>query len=359
MEKLNTNLIYEAFWDDEVFNALPQIITDSIDARSCLFHFVTKSNGHFAMAQNGQWSEEDAVYYTEHFGSKDEILNIIARPENQNKFHNAFPDLISQNQFLNSEIYKDFYQVIGDDMRNALGLCIDTPWGNGAIGIHRGTFSKPFAQEQIDFMQSFADDFKKMMILRGRFGILTSQNNSMQAMLDNFNFPSFLVNANGKIETMNYESEKLFSNNMLARNNLGYISFYNGNDNLYREAIAKATDARSPQANNFQAHSIDNIYYDLNIMPVPNVYGMRRAQVLIRPLKTGQTSIENIRTQHNLTNAETEIVKSLVEGKSVTQIADERQTTRGTLKSQLKSIFHKTNCNKQSQLIALVSKTSS
>lgn len=58
-----------------------------------------------------------------------------------------------------------------------------------------------------------------------------------------------------------------------------------------------------------------------------------------------------------LTAAEAQLTEALAAGKSLEQIGDERGTTRGTLRVQLKSVMSKAGVRRQGELIALAHRT--
>jgi len=55
-----------------------------------------------------------------------------------------------------------------------------------------------------------------------------------------------------------------------------------------------------------------------------------------------------------LTAAEARLASLLAEGNSLVEIADEIRVTHGTLRSQLKSVFQKTDTSRQAQLVRLL-----
>jgi DNA-binding CsgD family transcriptional regulator len=71
--------------------------------------------------------------------------------------------------------------------------------------------------------------------------------------------------------------------------------------------------------------------------------------------KTPATA-ETLRTLFRLTGAEVKLAAALLEGKSLTEAANLNQVGRETVRSQLKSILHKTGTRRQSALIGLLVK---
>lgn len=78
---------------------------------------------------------------------------------------------------------------------------------------------------------------------------------------------------------------------------------------------------------------------------------------IIDPENSAPFSPQKVAIAYNLTSAESEVCALLVEGRSNLDIADIRNVSPETIKTQVKSVFSKTNCQRRSDLIRLVLKT--
>jgi len=78
---------------------------------------------------------------------------------------------------------------------------------------------------------------------------------------------------------------------------------------------------------------------------------------IIDPENSAPFSAKKVAIAYKLSAAESEVCALLVEGLSNLDIADIRNVSPETIKSQVKSIFSKTNCQRRSDLIRLVLKT--
>ncbi|MCG7982601.1 MAG: helix-turn-helix transcriptional regulator [Candidatus Thiodiazotropha lotti] len=81
-------------------------------------------------------------------------------------------------------------------------------------------------------------------------------------------------------------------------------------------------------------------------------YGFKGAIVfLIDPVEPGKVSTCGMQELYKLTTSEIEVCKSVVEGYSNQQIADIRNVSSETIKTQIQSLFRKTNTANRSELI--------
>jgi DNA-binding CsgD family transcriptional regulator len=79
--------------------------------------------------------------------------------------------------------------------------------------------------------------------------------------------------------------------------------------------------------------------------------------VLIDPSRPTPLDVRGAAALGKLTPAETEIASALVAGLSVTQIAENRETSLHTIRTQLKTLSAKLRCNSQADIIRLAAAT--
>jgi DNA-binding CsgD family transcriptional regulator len=74
---------------------------------------------------------------------------------------------------------------------------------------------------------------------------------------------------------------------------------------------------------------------------------------LERPTEPGEAALRHL---FGLTGAEAKLAASLSSGRSLEEVACERRITIGTARSQLRSIFAKTQTHRQAELVALLNR---
>ncbi|MDA7946100.1 MAG: hypothetical protein MPJ78_01340, partial [Hyphomicrobiaceae bacterium] len=95
----------------------------------------------------------------------------------------------------------------------------------------------------------------------------------------------------------------------------------------------------------------------LTPMPAQCDFGLGSAAAaifLFDPLVNRTTAIELFVTSHDLSRSEAELAHRLALGESLDEAAAYRSISRNTAKAQLRSIFAKTNTNRQSELVSLL-----
>jgi DNA-binding CsgD family transcriptional regulator len=80
-----------------------------------------------------------------------------------------------------------------------------------------------------------------------------------------------------------------------------------------------------------------------------------RAIVIVRdPRKNAQRKVNIIAATFALTPAETEVALALCDGLPRTQIAAQRGVSLETLRTQIRSIYSKTGCSRESELVLML-----
>ena len=63
-----------------------------------------------------------------------------------------------------------------------------------------------------------------------------------------------------------------------------------------------------------------------------------------------------IRALYGLTRAEAEVVTALCDGKGIEQLSQERGVALNTVRTQMKTIYLKMDCSRQSELVARIAR---
>ncbi|MFT4251428.1 MAG: helix-turn-helix transcriptional regulator [Caulobacter sp.] len=349
---LRRETIYEAAYDDEVFEALPHLIRNACDARSAVMHFVDRTGQHLSMAHTGHWRADEVALYGS-LADKDLLQRASAVPSCINRFWNITEDLVSPVRLRNSEIYSRFYKPIGDDTCHVLGASFQTPWGIGAIGVHRGEHSSSFAEGEVGLLQELAVDFKRMLIIRTRLLLNAHTEGRARATLDRFNLAIFQVDAEGCLRDANAEACKLIERYGASIVRRGILDLGEAGGEALRWALRRATDPRLPEANVVRLDAGCLAGSTLTVAPLSNI-GRAYALVVVNgPACKGDVT-HRLQRLFGFSYAEAVVAISLSRGESVEEIAETRRVSKHTVRSQLKSILAKSECRRQGQLVAMI-----
>lgn len=352
MGVLRRETIYEAAYDDEAFAALPDLIRRACDARSVVMHFVDPDARHVSMAHTGHWTDDEVALYGS-IADKDILQQASAAPTRINQFWKITDDLVSPVRLRNSEIWDRFYRPIGDDTRHVLGASFQTPWGVGAIGVHRGDLSTAFGDEALMAVQDVAPDLRRMLIIRSKLMLSVHRAADARAVLDRFSLAIFQVDGDGRILDRNAEAERLcaVAGDGLVRR--GRLELSEPDTEPLRRAIRRAAQPMAPEASIVQLRSGVLSDWTLTLSPL-TTSGPARVLVVVNGVSETEDQVRRLRILFKLSHAEASVAVSLAQGESASLIAAVRGVSEHTVRSQIKSLFLKTGCRRQGQLVALV-----
>lgn len=98
--------------------------------------------------------------------------------------------------------------------------------------------------------------------------------------------------------------------------------------------------------------------YSLMVAPMKsqklNMDNVTAVVFLFDPHTRKTTAVDLLVSSYELTRAEAELAHYLAQGHSLEEAAQQRGVSRNTIRSQLQSIFHKTDTSRQSELVSLL-----
>lgn len=345
---LTSELISEAIMDDDLFAQLPKIIARTVDSRSCLIHFVDNKDGHRVLADSGDWNDSDGTLYANHV-DKDLGLKAMQLPQNLNKFNDIYGNIVSENEFANSEINYEFYRKIGDDMRFALGMAINTNYGQGAIGIHRGKYAKPFEQQSLEKLNILSRQLSLMLGIRAKIAVLEQNNHALKQVVEAEEYAWLKVTQGLKVKSFNKLAENMLDKGMPIYIKDGMLGANFEEPNNFTEAIQRPI--LFDNLCNFFAKDLFGVKYEVIIFPnYGNNYSNLR-QLFIKRVEPKKIEYSDLIEKYRLTKTEFEIAKFMIQGFSIEIIAQLRRVSKETIRSHVKTIYQKTETNSQLNLI--------
>jgi DNA-binding CsgD family transcriptional regulator len=93
--------------------------------------------------------------------------------------------------------------------------------------------------------------------------------------------------------------------------------------------------------------------WTLTVTPLAGLGGAR-ALVVVKSLSDEHALVRRLQALFGLSQAEATVAEALSRGEALGEIAAARNVTEATVRSQLKSLFAKTGCRRQAQLVAMI-----
>lgn len=202
--------------------------------------------------------------------------------------------------------------------------------------------------------------FARALKIAKRLVDIDEQHNIVLSLLDRMPIALVLVNANARVIETNTLADELFSleSGLSIKENILDVG---GKNNARLLDAIKNMSKHDSAITHGQSLSILGEQKQNSIMlfiaPIRQQDSQQGASVavFISQRKSLPVSLPQEFTEtYGLTNKELEVTQQLVKGLSVKEISEEKSVSAHTVRSQVKSILHKTATSRQAELVTLV-----
>jgi DNA-binding CsgD family transcriptional regulator len=262
-----------------------------------------------------------------------------------------------------SVFYNEFLKKY-DVCQMAVLVSSGTPGLFEALSIYRGPQENPFENEQLAILQELSPHLQTALSLRRRLLALERRATDLENGLNKLATAVVLVDAAGKPIFVNRAATQICSQRDGLCLSTSCVSVEDVKENgRLREIISKATSAlgtTNPGSGSAMLISRDGRRpLQLFAAPFLSEHSRPRGAAVILfisdpELKPAVRS-DVLRELYGLTQAETRVALSLLADQSLVETADQMGVAHETVRSQLKSVLHKTGTRRQGELIRLLS----
>lgn len=354
--------IYEAAFNPGNWSGLAPSIAKVFNAGSCKFQFQDMLRTRASvLCATGNYDERSNTDYEKYYFAKDPCVT------EARKIGIGTPvlsqDMIAPEVFLNSEVYNDYSRRIG--VFHLVGAML--PVGSGAvagIGIHRPYKAGTFDLQDKQTIALLVPHLTRALRIYRKMHGLELQGGIGLAALEAMAVGVMVVDATGKLLFSNTVAERLLQKGQGITVSHGHLRAQSAERNLVlqhtiREAIA-GFSGRSSHAGMLVLQRRDALPLSLLISPAP---GYRLGADLLQA--TAIIFVNNpddritpaeaaLATQFRLTPAEARLTAAMLDGEHVDDYAIRTGLSPHTVKTQLKAVFAKTGCGRQSDLMRIV-----
>lgn len=264
-----------------------------------------------------------------------------------------------------SPIYKKLV-LSPSNIHYAIGLNIfkDEEWHVG-LGIHRSKEAGPFTKEEMDLISNLTPHFQRALKIKKEFSRLNTQQDLLNAGLSHIALGIILLNNQGKPSFISPIAQNIVdSHPVLHIADNGSIKFsIKEQDVEFHLALQDIlSSATSPEKSHYSfTLQHPKSPYPLAVMMRPHEpaedmewssFNAKGVVIYLNAPESGAfISSEQLRENYNLTEAESHIAINIANGLTLEQIAKGNKVSINTVKTQLRSIFQKTNTTRQTELI--------
>lgn len=345
--------IYDAAADDEAFDQLAATLARLIDARSAAFHWRDFREGTEEVSYSGYFSHDQMAVYEQHFADADLWSAAVSAPDRINRIWDC-EELVPSRIYEGGRLYNEWVRPMGDDSFHAMGGVLRTGTAIGEIGFHRGKGQPAFEPEAVRIVEEGLVHLRRMVAIRSKLEASRQLSASVSGSLDAIGHAVLTLGPSGLLLHCNAAAEIVLrrADGITLRGGRLCASMPADNAAL-QAAIARAV-APGGEAGGLLVERRRGRPYELSILSA-NIKDKRQILIVLTDPDGRDTSLPTrLRALYGLTAAEADVAIRLAEGASPAILAEERRVTVATVHSQLKAIFVKLGCRRQSELVAIV-----
>ncbi|WP_176590106.1 helix-turn-helix transcriptional regulator [Sphingobium sp. EM0848] len=351
---IRTEDIYDAATDDDAFDRLASTLADAVGARSGVLHWGLAPNHAVEISYSGYFSPTQMAVYDEEFQDDDIWSAAMERAGNVNRVWNV-EAFVPYRTYENSRIYNEWIRSMGDDTFRCLAGVIRKDGVTGHIGLHRGRTQKPFGVPEERVLQESIGHIGRMFAIRSKLDRAQHHGRSLQATLDMLGHAVFTLRPDGRLIDCNRGADALLRRgDALLLRQRQVKARDPRDDEALQTALRAASVRQGGQGSAIFIHRERGFPYILSIASVR--VGVERQIVAIAtdPDERDASLTDRIRALYGLTRAEAEVAQALCAGQGLEELSQERGVTLNTVRTQIKNIYVKLDCSRQSELVARI-----
>lgn len=351
---IRTEEIYDAATDDEAFDRLAATLADAVGARSGVLHWGRTPQHVAEISYSGYFSDAQMALYDEEFQGDDIWGVALDRAEAINRVWNV-EALVPIRAYEDSRIYNEWIRGMGDDTFHCLGGVIQKDGTTGHIGLHRGRAQKPFSEGEVRAMQDNIGHIGRMFAIRSKLDRARHHGRSLHATLDMVGHAVFTLRPNGALIDCNSLADALLRRGDALGLRQRQLKALDPRDDEALQAAFRAAAARQGgQASAIFVHRERGLPYVLSIAAVRVGTERQIVAIVTDPADRDLSLSSRIRALYGLTRAEAEVAEALCQGRGLEELSQERGVALNTVRTQIKNIYVKLDCSRQSELVARI-----
>jgi len=266
----------------------------------------------------------------------------------------------SEPQMSRMEYFQDFLFAFG--VTDVMATPIDyVANARLFVSLQRRAGERAFDSKCHPLLGRFARQVKIAKQTEARLVASSQTNAALASGLDAFAAAMFIVNAKAGLRHQNRSAEALGNTRVGVQLHSGQLRLTSA---AAQSRLLQALRAASPptnQATTFEMTGAGREAFQITATPLRAAHDLtatwQEPLVLVIVSNTrdvAKAASNSMRRLYRLTTAESRLVGELAEGKTLQEIADVRNVSLATLRSQLKAAFGKTGTHRQADLIRLV-----
>lgn len=272
--------------------------------------------------------------------------------------------LMADDELRATRYHAEFMQPAG--IAHGMALCLHQhrPGDLAVLTINRGAAEGCFDEAELALARSLLPHMHNVYVLQQHLSWLEGQSQRFRSTLDQLSKGVVMLDADGRLLFCNSAGAQMEANGLFARHPDGRLTLPHApDDHRLQQALAKLAADTAAAPTVLQIHSrAGQLSGMLKLCPADMLAGAQWSEprvsaiAFIKPLElpAATTLAPTLRTQWGFTPAEARLAQQLMEGLSLDEAAECTHVTKNTVRTQLRSLFDKTETRRQSQLVRVL-----
>jgi DNA-binding CsgD family transcriptional regulator/PAS domain-containing protein len=358
--------IYDAGLDSSHWTSVLRNLTSVFQAHESVLRIIDTDRKEITRTYHYNKDPDWLKAYTEYFVKVDPWINLLY--QSQNTIIECTHHLIPDRELRKLEIYSGYLEPT-DTQYGAGGLIGVTPTLKTYFTFQRGLKRGGFTNEHLELVKTLSPHLHRSILINNKTKQLELEADTFKDSLSRINSAIILVNRHGNVLFANRSAEQLIQAHHGIKFGVKGIRLTHLQENKrLHELIAKATIRRSedavPVAGGLKYHYPGNenwlsiLVSPLNPDHVEFDFATTRCALIFLSENHPKPELSAgiVAQIYNLTDAEAKITTELCLGLTVNEISDKLRISNNTIKTHLKSVFHKTDTKRQVELVNLINR---
>ena len=346
--------IYERGFDHQDWNKVLEKLCHLLHANSAGLFFINFRQETFRILGEHGFPESFISSYQLGLGAEDKTATVMmALPEGA--AHSAIDHKISERE--HPFFYEKFLLPHNVGYVGALNICNNERYFVG-IGIHRGMDQTQFNDDELSYLKRLYPHFRRVFGFSDILEQLKEKEDVFMSALSRIPIGVIIINSELEITYHNELAGALSKKDLGLKIENNHLKL----DTLSDQHLLKSSIIEL--LNHEITHKTLQIKSDFQISPLTLM--ARNVESSAKPIKFHQNQIilyisypelcsfsnaDSLQAVYKLTVAEAHLALSLTNGLTLQNIAEDKNISVQTVRSQLKSVFNKMNVNSQSELV--------
>ena len=349
--------LYGAAGDQDGWDAFFVQLTAFVPFSVATFSLFHSQNRSYSMQVGQGISPEARELYNRHYGAIDEWY-LRAKSVVTEGWVNDGRSLCSNTDLVRTEFYNDFLRKFGW-LHECAAVIEMRQSSMSVMTMMRDAQQPEFSQEEIEAIRTLVPHLKRALSLHRRMVDLQVSNQAEAWALDRAPFGIVLLNSAGRVLAANKPAGEMAAKGLIRLSQSGVQAVSRRDDAQLQVLIRSASAPLALQGGGggLMLQDLENRRIALLVVPIKaHIIGFAPA-VAVFLADTGMrpdSLTELLKSLFGLTPAEARLAERLAGGPSLSEAADALGITIGTARTQLKSVFQKTDTSRQAQLVRLL-----